>query len=283
MTSEVIRRLKLVEKGEFASERDARVALDKKVDIHSLTGGILEIETRMHDAAQAEALTKAYSEAISDRIVSLGRDRTERKRRIIEQRFADASNRVAKAEAALEAFRRKNNLAAPEAQLGTEISLRAGLQAQLQAKKVELQTLSGFLGPENPRLTAVQAEIASLQSQIARTAAPATDAAGPNVAGLSAVSGEYIDLYRDYRFAQALYEVYSRSSEEVAVETLAGDTATDVQVIEAAHLDPDRKFNIPAVAALALLVLLALFTELYAPATGIRLPWLVRKGEGDGQ
>lgn len=283
VTGEVIRRLKLVEKGEFASERDARVALDKKVDIHSLTGGILEIETRMHDAAQAEALTKAYSEAISDRIVSLGRDRTERKRRVIEERFADASNRVAKAEAALEAFRRKNNLAAPEAQLGTEISLRAGLQAQLQAKKVELQTLSGFLGPENPRLTAVQAEIASLQSQIARTANPATDAAGPNVAGLSAVSGEYIDLYRDYRFAQALYEVYSRSSEEVAVETLAGDTATDVQVIEAAHLDPDRKFNIPAVAALALLVLLVLFTELYAPATGIRLPWLARKGEGDGQ
>lgn len=281
VSSEVIRRLKLVEKGDYASERSARVALDKMVDIHSLTGGIIEVETRSHDAAEAEALTKAYSGAISDRIVVLGRDRTERKRRVIEQRFADASTKVAKAEAALEAFRRKNNLAAPEAQLGTEISLRAGLQAQLQAKKVELQTLSGFLGPENPRLAAVQSEIASLQAQIGRTAQPSTDAAGPNVAGLSAVSGEYIDLYRDYRFAQALYEVYSRSSEEVAVETLAGDTATDVQVIEAARLDADRKFNIPAVAALAFLFLLAAFTEIYAPATGIRLPWLSRKdGEG---
>ncbi|HTN14178.1 MAG TPA: capsule biosynthesis protein [Sphingomonadaceae bacterium] len=281
VSGEVIDRLKLVEKGEYASVRSARVALERQVDIHSLTGGIIEIETRGHDAEETEAITKAYSSAISDRIVRLARERTERKRSVIEKRFAEASGKVGEAEAALEAFRRKNNLAAPEAQLGTEISLRAGLQAQLQAKKVELQTLSGFLGPENPRLAAVQSEIASLQGQIARTARPSTEAAGPNVAGLSAVSGEYIDLYRDYRFAQALYEAYARSSEEVAVETLAGDTATDVQVIEAARLDPDRKFNIPAIAGLAFLLLLAAFTELYAPATGIRLPWQARRGEAE--
>jgi uncharacterized protein involved in exopolysaccharide biosynthesis len=95
--------------------------------------------------------------------------------------------------------------------------------------------------------------------------------AGPNVAGLAEVSGEYLNLYRDYRFAQALYEVYARSSEEVAVETLAAETASDVQLIEAPRLDPDRKYNIPAVALLALLIALALFTEVYAPATGIDL------------
>ncbi|OYW83460.1 MAG: capsule biosynthesis protein, partial [Sphingobium sp. 32-64-5] len=134
VSGDVIKRLKLVEKGEYASERSAQVALSRMVDIHSLTGGIIEIETRGHDAAETEALTKAYSDAISDRIVTLGRDRTERKRNVIEKRFAEASAKVSTAEAALEAFRRKNNLAAPEAQLCTEISLRAGLQAQLQAK-----------------------------------------------------------------------------------------------------------------------------------------------------
>lgn len=95
--------------------------------------------------------------------------------------------------------------------------------------------------------------------------------AGPNVAGLSEVSGEYLDRYRDYRFAQALYEVYARSSEEVAVETLAGETAANVQIIEAPRLDADRKYNISAAALLALALLAALFTEIYAPATGVRL------------
>jgi capsule polysaccharide export protein KpsE/RkpR len=202
-----------------------------------------------------------------------------RKRGVVMQRFKEAATRVTQTQAALENFRLSHRLAEPQAELGSALSLRAGLEAQLQAKQVELSTLRQFQGPENPQLKAVAEEVASLQAQIARTATPGEGAAGPNVAGLTEVSGEYLDLYRDYLFAQALYEVYSRSSEEVAVEALAGETASDVQVIEAAHLDPDRKYNIPAVAALALVILLALFTELYAPATGLDLR-LGRSGEG---
>lgn len=268
----VIQRLHLADAEHYGSDRKARLALGRKVDIHSLTGGIIEVEARSHNEDEAQALTRAYVAAITERLNMLGRDRVDRKRSIVQARFKEASARVAQAEATLNAFRRSNNLAAPEAQLGSELSLRAGLQAQLQAKQVQLQTLLRFQGGDNPQLQAVQSEVASLQGQIARMAAPNTGAAGPNVAGLSEVSGKYLDLYRDYRFAQALYEVYSRSSEEVAVESLASETASDAQVIEAARLDPDRKYNISAVALLALVVLLAFFTEIYAPATGLRLP-----------
>lgn len=273
VTDAVIGKLKLVGPEGYASQERARVALAKKADIHSLTGGIVEVEVRTHDAGQAEALTRAYVQAISDRIIALGRDRVRRKREVVQERFKEAAGRVVKSEAALNDFRRRNRLAEPEAQLGSALAVRAGLEAQLQAKLVELQTLQRFQGEENPQLQAVQSEAASLRAQIARTTSPGTEAAGPNVAGLSQVSGEYLNLYRDYRFAQALYEVYARSSEEVAVETLAAETASDVQLIEAPRLDSDRKYNIPAVALLALLIALALFTEIYAPATGIDLRW----------
>ncbi len=272
VTTAVIRSLKLDGPDQYGSDRAARLKLLKKVDIHSLTGGVLEVEARTHDPVEAEALTRAYVDAITARLNTLGRDRVMRKRQIVMARFREAGERVAKAETALTAFRRDNNLAEPEAQLGSALSLRAGLQAQLQAKLVELQTLQRFQGAQNPQLQAVQSEVAALRQQIARSAAPSIDAAGPNVAGLSETSGRYLDLYRDYRFAQALYEVYSRSSEEVAVEALAAETASDAQVIEAAHVDPDRKYNISAVALLALVILLAAFTEVYAPATGMRLP-----------
>jgi hypothetical protein len=271
VTDAVIDKLKLVGPNGYASRDRARVALAKKADIHSLTGGIVEVEVRTHDGAEAEAMTRAYVQAISDRIIALGRDRVRRKRDVVQQRFKDAAGRVVQTETALNAFRRRNRLAEPEAQLGSALSLRAGLEAQLQAKLVELQTLQRFQGEENPQLQAVQSEVASLRGQIAQTASPSAGVAGPNVAGLSEVSGEYLNLYRDYRFAQALYEVYARSSEEVAVETLAAETASDVQLIEAPRLDSDRKVNVPAVALLVLLIALALFTELYAPATGIHL------------
>lgn len=277
----VIARLKLADPKDYAGVAAARRKLERKVDVHSLTGGIIEIETRTHNAGESQKLTDAYVSAISDRIVALGRERVERKRNVVMQRFKEAADRVTKTQAALENFRLSHRLAEPQAELGSALSLRAGLEAQLQAKQVELNTLRQFQGPENPQLKAVQEQVTNLQAQIARSATPAAGAAGPNVAGLTEVSGEYLDLYRDYLFAQALYEVYSRSSEEVAVEALAGETASDVQVIEAAHLDPDRKYNTSAVAALALVILLALFTELYAPATGIDLR-LGRKRE-DGR
>ncbi|MFY9352568.1 MAG: capsule biosynthesis protein [Sphingobium sp.] len=268
----VVQNLKLDDASEYGSRRAAQRALERKVDIHSLTGGIIEVEARTHDAAESERLTRAYVDAITARLNTLERERIRRKRAVIEKRFKDASLEVSKAEAALNVFRRNNNLAAPEVQLGSELTLRASLQAQLQAKQVEFQTMRQFQGDENPGLRALQTQIASLQAQIARTAAPATNAAGPNVAGLSDVLLRYFDLYRNYRFAQTMYEVYSRSTEEVTVEALAAETAADAQVIEAPNLDVDRKFNVPAAVLLALILLLAFFTEAYAPATAIRLP-----------
>jgi uncharacterized protein involved in exopolysaccharide biosynthesis len=270
VTDAVIGRLKLVD--EYGSNRRARLKLAAMVDVHSLTGGVLEIEARTHSADRAEALTAAYVAAVTDRLNFLGKDRVRRKEKVIRARFAQAAARVVKAEAALNAFRRRNRLAEPEAQLGTALALRAGLQAQYQAKQVELSTLRKFQGAENPQLQAAQSEAAALRAQIDRTTAPETSAAGPNMAGLTEVSGEYLDRYRDYRFAQALYEVYARASEETAAESVAAEIASDAQVIEAARLDADRKYNIPAVALLALVIALALFTEVYAPATGIRLP-----------
>jgi uncharacterized protein involved in exopolysaccharide biosynthesis len=270
VTDAVIRRLKLAD--EYGSVQHARLKLAVMVDVHSLTGGVIEIEARTHRAEEAEALTGAYVAAITDRLNFLSKDRVHRKEQVIRARFEQAGTRVVKAEAALNAFRRRNRLAEPEAQLGAALSLRAGLQAQYQAKQIELTTLRKFQGAENPQLQAAQSEAAALRAQIDRTTDPESGAAGPNMAGLTEVSGEYLDRYRDYRFAQALYEVYARASEEIAAESAAAETASDAQVIEAARLDADRKFNIPAVALLALVIALALFTEVYAPATGIRLP-----------
>ncbi len=272
VTDAVIADRKLAAPEAYGSEHRARLALARLVDVHSLTGGVIEIETRTRDPELAQALTESYVNAITQRLNTLGKDRVARKRRIVLARFDEAAARVVRAEAALGEFRKRHNLVEPEAQLGSALSLRAGLQAQLQAKLVELQTLQRFQGRDNPQLQAANAEVASLRRQIAGTAAPRSDGAGPNIAGISATSGKYLDLYRDYRFAQALYEVYARSSEEVAVEALAIETASDAQVIESPRIDADRKYNIAAVALLALVLVMALFTEVYAPATGIRLP-----------
>jgi hypothetical protein len=269
---DVIRTLNLVgPHSQFTSERKALLWMDRHVDVHLLLGGVMEIETKLYNPARAQQITAVYAKAIGRSLATFGRQITANKRKVVELRFGDSKARVADAEAQLADFRRVNNLAEPEQQLGNALSQRANLEAELQAKQVQYRTQSQLLGPENAELIALQSDIAGLQQQIARSTQPATEIGGPNVAGLTAVQLRYLDLYRNLRFQQALYEIYQRSAEQVAVEELATESASYVQVIDNAHVDSHRQYNNWAIGLLAGVILLALFTEWYVPASGLYL------------
>jgi len=279
---DVIKALNLVGPNrEYDDDGAARRSLTKKVNVRLLLGGVLEVETRSFSPNEATQLTAAYVRAIGNRVGNLSRETLKRKRQILDQRFADTSRRLAQAERALDNFRRTNRLAAPEIQLGTEISLRAGLQGQLAAKQVELGTLQRFAGPENAQLISVQEAVRSLQAKIAASDPPSLGTAGPNVGGLNLLQSQYLNLFRDYRFAQSLYEIYTRASEQSTVESLAADSATYVQSVEPPHLDAERHYNILAVGMLGALVLLMGFTEVYVPLTGMRWRRLSAPAEAD--
>jgi hypothetical protein len=278
VTEDVIKQLGLVgPKGRYSNERQAKIDLAKRVDVHLLLGGAMEIETKLHQPDEAIALTDAYTKAVSRQLARFGRQLIDNKERIVRERFQDAAQRVAQAEATVDAFRRANNLAEPEQQLSSELVQRATLEAQLRAKQVELQTQSQFRGPESPELAALRSDIAGLRSQIGQSTRPASGLGGPNVAGLSTLQLRYLSLFRDLKFQQSIYDVYQRSSEQVEVERLAAESASYIQTIDPAHLDPDRKYNVWAIALFAAIVLLALFTEWYAPATGL----FIRRGKID--
>ena len=270
VAQDVVEQLKLAGPSRrFPNVDRAKIKLAKDVNIHLLLGGVMEIEAKTYDRDFSYQLTNAYVSAISKQLALFGRQLIINKQRIVGRRFKDAATRLAQAELALNSFRRRNNLADPDQELGQALTLRTQLEAQLQGKVVELNMAQQFRGPESSELAGLQAEIATLRSQIARTAKPSVSAGGQNVAGFGALTTQYLNLYRDYRFAQSLYDVYSRSSEQVAVEQLASESASYVQVIDPAHVDPQRKMNVWAIAALVALALSALFTEWYAPATGL--------------
>lgn len=267
VSENVIETLKLVGEGrKFDSMEDAKLWLDRNVEIHLLLGGAMEVQTKLHDPQLAVRVTSAYEDAISRQLAGFGRQLIINKKRLVQRRFADASERVAEAEAKLAQFRRQNSLPEPSQQFGAKLTQRAALEAQIQAQQVELAAMREYRGPESIELQRAETQLEVLRQQLARMEQPSQS--------LSVVSTRYLTLFRDYQFDQAIYAVYQRSAEQVAVEELAAQSASYIQIIDGAHLDADRKFNIPAVALLGLLVVLAIFVEWYGPATGL----FTRKG-----
>ena len=267
---DVIKRLNLAGADRaYATERNAQVALQKHVDVHTLLGGIIEVETRAHDQQWSLDVTRAFVDALSDRVGNYVRSQVARKRRTVEERMNTAQERVAQAQAELQSFRTRNRLADPIAQLGEQLTVRAGLEGNLQAKLVELATLRATNGPENPRLRAVVGQVAAIRAQIASTTAPGSEQPSLNVGSISAISLTYAKLYRNFIFAQGVYDVYARVTEEVAVQEIVAQDRAQLLIVDTPHIDAERYFNTVAVALLALLVALALFIELYAPATGL--------------
>lgn len=282
VSSDVIAKLGLVGANRrYESQREAKLDLAKTVDVRLLIGGVVEVVARSHDPAEATRLANAYVLAISANVASLTRSTIASKQQIVRNRFNQSRERVRVAGSTLEDFRRRNGLADAEMELGAALSLRTDLQAKLQAKLVELQSIRQFAGPENQQLIQAEAQTSSLRAQLAKTGVASTDQGSQNLSGLSRISNQYLDLYRDYRFAQALYDVYSRASEQTAVEELVAAGASYIQVVDPVHLDSERQYNVWAVAMLVVLVMMILFTELYAPATGIRWRDIIKNEDYD--
>jgi hypothetical protein len=272
VVNEVIKKMHLIEDHRYATVPKAIVGLSHKVDIHSLNGGVLEIEVHDRDPKYALALVQAYRTAIEDRVKTISREQAALKRRLVAERFADSTQRLAETQQKLEAFRRANNLAEPGEQFGSQLGMRASLEGQLRAKQVQLQTARQFSTDQSIEVQTIRSDIAGLEGQIGRLEAETNQAAG--LQSLATKSIEYLNLYREVQFAQALHEIYTRSLEQVTVSELLADSSQDLASLEEPFVEAPWRPNIFGLAPLALILLLAFYIEYYVPATrlGYRRP-----------
>ena len=257
---DVVRRLH--HEGRVSGDLDrAATKLRHKVDMEAVRGSILSVTVVDHDAVFAKAVVTDFVAAIRARVAAITLEQAGQKRAVAVNRLGDASIQLARAQAALDRFRAQNKLAAPEVQLGAAVSLVTELQARLDAEEAQLQALQRFATNNNFQIQAAQAQVAALRSQIASAQASANTSPGPSVGALTPKITEYENLYRNERFAQAEYEIYQRYLGTVTVEELAAGINMDL--VEPPFVDPDRKYNTPAVAAFFLVILLGVLAEFY--------------------
>jgi capsule polysaccharide export protein KpsE/RkpR len=259
--NDVVRALRLQDRPGFGDAAHAQAKLRRKVDIESIRGSILQITIRDSDPAFAKALVGAFATAIRGRLTILNLQQAAQKKAVADNRMRDAVTNLASAQAAMDSFRAANKLAAPEIQLGAAVVLVTNLQGRLQAARAQLEALRQFATADSIQVQATAAEVSSLQAEIAAAQNTANNGAGPSLGAMSPKISQYETLYRNEKYAEAAYEIYKRYLETVSVDELSATTNMDL--IEPPYINPARQYNVQAVGALILVLLLGVMAEFY--------------------
>lgn len=257
----IIKRLDLVRRLHFANIIEADRWLQDEVDVRVLRGGIMLIETRNEDPVFAKSLVVVFNDAFRTQIGTINRAQTAYKRGILLELVSTASERLARAQAAYDGFRRATKYSSPASSIsaiGARIPL---LQQAIKNKEVQLQSLRSFVTDDNMEVRQILAEVAALQTQL-RAAENLGTTAGPySVNRVVEESTKVQKLERELGIAHSLYDNYARYLEGTALEDLT--SLGNIRVIEPPTIETEWVIN-PWPAGLAAAVLLLLLAiELY--------------------
>jgi uncharacterized protein involved in exopolysaccharide biosynthesis len=251
----VAEKLKLKQRLNFPNDTTAHRWLADNVQIRSLRGGILLIETFNKDQEFARELVTAYSEATQLRLAEINRRQTEYKRDVLLKLVGEASNRVTRAQNAYDTFRLRTRYSDPELAMEAIGSRIPVLEAAIKAKEVQLNAARQFATEENMTVRQLIAERDALATQLNQ--AKATNPMQSNSVGrVVRASTEAERLTRELKIAKTLYESYMRYLEGTSVEDLT--SLATVRVLEPPFVDTERQIDYRfAAIAMALALLLA--------------------------
>lgn len=256
----VIDRLKLMQRLHFNDREEASRWLADAVDIRSLRGGIVQVDSVQRDPAFARELVSAVTIVTRERLAEIARRQTAYKRDVLVKLVADAGGRLDRAQNAYDTFRRTTRFANPGVAIDSIGGRIPVLQAAIRQKDVELNAARQFATDDNIQVRQIQAEIAALRNQLAQFQA---------LSGTSANSlGRVVEqstrserLERELYEANSLYFAYRNYLAGTAVEDLT--STANIRILEAPYVDTERQWNLVPMVLGILIGLLAFSIEFY--------------------
>jgi tyrosine-protein kinase Etk/Wzc len=256
----VLDRLHLLDRLHFSSRVAAHRWLADKIDVRSLRGGMVQMDTKQSSAQFAEELITTYAQATRERLGAINRQQTSYKRNILEKLVAESGERYDRAQLAYDNFRRQTRFSEPNYAISAIGGRIPVLQAAIKAKEVQLAAARQFATEENVTIRQIKAEMAALEVQLQQQRA--LDPQEENSVGrVVRQSTEVEKLERERNLARGLYEVYNRYLLGTSVEDLT--SMASLRTIEPPFVDTSRQLNITFLALFILVVLFGVAVEFY--------------------
>ena len=246
----LVDRFQLMDRYEVKFQEDAAKSLTDNVLIAAGKDGLITIDASDKDPAFAAELANAHVDELGKLLKRLAVTEAQQRRMFFEKQLATAKDGLVKAEQALKAS--GVNSSALKASPQAAIEGMAKLKAAITAQEIKLASMRGYLAESAPDFKQAQTEMAALRSQMVR-AESEEPAELPAPAGKATGGSNYIATYREFKYFETLFELFSKQFEMAKLDE-AREGAV-IQVLDPAQ-PPERKSK-PKKAQIAIIATLA--------------------------
>jgi tyrosine-protein kinase Etk/Wzc len=242
----LIERFKLTDRYESEFRAKTRTALTDNVQIASSKDGLISIDASDTEPAFAAQLANAYVEELRILLNRIAVTEAQQRRLFFENQLNATKDNLVTAEQALKSSGVNSGVlnANPQAAVEGLARITAGIRAQ----EIKLASMRGYLTESAPDFKQAQVEMAALRGQLARY-----EREQPVLAGDNKDASDYIAKYRDFKYQETLFELFTKQYEMARIDESREGSV--IQVLDIAET-PERKSK-PKKALIAMLATLA--------------------------
>ena len=242
----LIERFKLQERYEAKTKTDTRLVLTNNVRTASGKDGLISVEVDDKDPQFAADLANAHVEELGKLLGKLATTEAQQRRLFFEKQLNLAKNKLIQSEIALKATGVSGGVL--KSNPASAVAAVAGLQAAVTAQEVKLGSIRGYLAETAPEFKQAMSELVNFKAQLAKQ-----EKDTPPSGTKTSSDGDYITKYREFKYHETLFELFSKQFELAKVDE-AREGAV-IQVLDAAQA-PERKTK-PKKAFIAIIAALA--------------------------
>ena len=207
----LIDRFKLLERYEAKTKTEARLELKENVRAASGKDGLISVEVDDRDPKFAAELANAHVDELRKLLGKLATTEAQQRRLFFEKQLNQAKEKLTQSEIALKATGVSGSVL--KSNPTSAVAAVAGLQAAVTAQEVKLGAMRGYLAETAPDFKQAMNELANFKEQLGKQ-----EKDTPSTGGKVTKEGDYITKYREFKYHETLFELFSKQFELAKVD-----------------------------------------------------------------
>ena len=247
----LIERFKLQERYKTKTKVATRNVLSKKTRKTAGKDGLISVEVDDTDPQFAADLANGHVQELVKLLGKMAVTEAQYRRLFFEKQLGQAKDNLITAEVALKSTGISSSVL--KSNPVSALAAVAGLKAQVTVQEVKVGAMRGYLAETAPDFKQAMNELANLRSQLAKQEKDESASPGTSNSSTGKDSGDYVTKYREYKYQETLFELFSKQFEIAKVDEAREGSV--IQVLDAAEA-PERKSK-PKKAMIAIVTTLA--------------------------